>query len=179
MNRASGPPEDYLRECSSTSLRYFEMSKLVHVANLRRELSVLLDEMLEESALALFARWMLEKRSEPGVSAGAGANAGDEKARASRRARRLLADFVSSSARAHGAASPDGSGNGSGNGKCRPAESAATERCDATAPDWKEIFPPLRVHAAPPRGTSRSDRQLDRKAGRPGRPCARSSSESL
>jgi hypothetical protein len=57
------PPIQYLRECSDNSLRHFEVVKLEHVANLRRELRVLWDEMLEESSLALLARWMLEHRS--------------------------------------------------------------------------------------------------------------------
>ena len=63
MPRFDRPPVEYLRKCSDTSLRYFEMSKLEHAANLRRELTVLLDEMMEETALALLARWMLDKRS--------------------------------------------------------------------------------------------------------------------
>jgi hypothetical protein len=91
MNRLGEPPEDYLRQCSNTSLRYFEMSKLEHVANLRRELTVLLEEMMEESALALFARWMLEKRSLPEGSSG---NGNAAKSAESRRARSLLADFI-------------------------------------------------------------------------------------
>lgn len=62
MSRGQDPPVRYLRECSDNSLRHFEVSKLEHVANLRRELSVLWEEMIEESALALLARWMIDNR---------------------------------------------------------------------------------------------------------------------
>jgi hypothetical protein len=64
MGSAFEPPIQYLRECSDNSLRHFEVVKLEHVANLRRELRALWDEMLEESALALLARWMIEHRAE-------------------------------------------------------------------------------------------------------------------
>jgi len=177
MTRVGEPPVDYLRECSSTSLRYFEMSKLEHVANLRRELSVLLDEMMEESALALFARWMLEKRagsSGSSIQGGPGANGNEERAGASRRAQRLLADFVSASARAH-ASNAHAAGQ---NGKSRPAESEAAERPGGAAVDWQEIFPSPREHVPPPRGSARCEKRLDRKSARPARPCGRSSGES-
>jgi len=177
MTRLGNPPEDYLRECSSTSLRYFEMSKLEHVANLRRELSVLLDEMMEESALALFARWMLEKRAGPAGSSirgGPGTNGNEAKSGVSRHARRLLEDFVSASARAH-ASSLHAEGS---NGKSRPAESEATERPGTGAVDWQEIFPSPKEHVPPPRGSARSEKRLDRKSARPARLCARASGES-
>jgi hypothetical protein len=63
MSATFEPPMQYLRECSDNSLRHYEVVKLEHVANLRRELRVLWDEMLEESSLALLSRWMLEHRS--------------------------------------------------------------------------------------------------------------------
>ncbi len=178
MTRPGNPPEDYLRECSSTSLRYFEMSKLEHVANLRRELSVLLDEMMEESALALFARWMLEKRASSAGSSihgGPGANGAEATAGTSRHARRLLADFVSASARAH-ASNLHAEGS---NGKSRSAESEAGE-LPGGAMDWQEIFPsPIeKEHVPPPRGSTRSEKRLDRKSARPARLCARPSGES-
>jgi hypothetical protein len=62
MSRGQDPPVRYLRECSDNSLRHFEVSKLEHVANLRRELSALWEKMVEESALALLARWMIDNR---------------------------------------------------------------------------------------------------------------------
>ena len=63
MSTTFEPRMEYLRECSDGSLRHYEVVKLEHVANLRRELRVLWDEMLEESSLALMARWMIEHRS--------------------------------------------------------------------------------------------------------------------
>src|ERR1700687_3160008 len=60
MSEAFEPPIKYLRNCSENSLRQYELSKLEHVSNLRRELRVLWEEMIEESALALLARWMVE-----------------------------------------------------------------------------------------------------------------------
>lgn len=63
MSATFEPPMQYLRECSDNSLRHYEVVKLEHVANLRRELRVLWEEMLEESSLALLSRWMLEHRS--------------------------------------------------------------------------------------------------------------------
>lgn len=63
MGSSFEPPIQYLRECSDNSLRHFELAKLEHVANLRRELHVLWDEVLEEASLAVLARWMLEHRS--------------------------------------------------------------------------------------------------------------------
>ena len=64
MSETFEPPIKYLRNCSENSLRQYELSKLEHVANLRRELRALWEEMTEESALALLARWILENCSE-------------------------------------------------------------------------------------------------------------------
>jgi hypothetical protein len=58
------PPWDYLREASPTSLQSFELSRLNHAANLRREITALMDQWLEETAQALLARWLLENRDE-------------------------------------------------------------------------------------------------------------------
>src|SRR5258706_16331057 len=54
------PPVDYLRSASRTSLQSFELARLNHAANLRREIAVLIDQWLEETAEAMLARWMLE-----------------------------------------------------------------------------------------------------------------------
>jgi hypothetical protein len=62
MGSSFQPPIEYLRECSDTSLRYFELAKLEHVANLRGELRALWEQILEESAEALLARWMIDHR---------------------------------------------------------------------------------------------------------------------
>jgi hypothetical protein len=54
------PPWEYLSNASSTSLQSFELSRLNHAANLRREIGALLDQWLEETSQALLARWLLE-----------------------------------------------------------------------------------------------------------------------
>jgi len=163
MTRSDGPPVDYLRECSNTSLRYFELSKLEHVANLRRELAVLLDEMMEESALALFARWMLERRAIPAQTSGNGSSA---RSAESRKARSLLADFI----------------KGAGLLEAFPAGHAARARnndkgtahspSDASSPKRSQELA-VREHTAPPRGEARSQRRPDRRGLRPSRPSTR------
>jgi len=166
MTRPAGPPVEYLRQCSSTSLRYFEMSKLEHVANLRRELTVLLDEMMEESALALFARWMLEKRVEPGGATGSGGSAA--KAGAARRVRRLLADFVASSARSHGAAMPDGGPPqqppATENAQQEPVPGAGGDGGNGLGTDAGPAMADATAHVPPARKSCRSERRLERKA---------------
>jgi hypothetical protein len=54
------PPIDYLHTASRSSLQSFELARLNHAANLRREIAVLIDQWLEETAEAMLARWMLE-----------------------------------------------------------------------------------------------------------------------
>jgi hypothetical protein len=57
------PPSDYLRSASRTSLQSFELARLNHAANLRREITTLIDQWLEETAEAMLARWMLDHHS--------------------------------------------------------------------------------------------------------------------
>jgi hypothetical protein len=54
------PPLEYLRQASPASLQSFELSRLNHAANLRREIGVLIDQWIQESSEALLARWMLD-----------------------------------------------------------------------------------------------------------------------
>jgi|SRR5690242_4090812 len=63
------PPWDFLHEASSTSLESFELSRLNHTANLRKEIAALLEQWIAEAAEALLARWVREDRqllSQPG-----------------------------------------------------------------------------------------------------------------
>jgi hypothetical protein len=65
------PPVDYLRSASRSSLQSFELSRLNHAANLRREIAVLVDQWLENTAEAMLARWMLDHHGslrEPALS---------------------------------------------------------------------------------------------------------------
>ncbi len=65
------PPIDYMQNASRSSLESFELARLNHAANLRREIAVLMDQWLEETAEAMLARWMLEHHGslrQPSVS---------------------------------------------------------------------------------------------------------------
>lgn len=65
------PPWDYLYDASSPSLQSYELSRLNHAANLRREIAALIDQWIEDSANALLARWVREgrERKRPTASA--------------------------------------------------------------------------------------------------------------
>ena len=54
------PPIDYLHAASRSSLQSFELARLNHAANLKREIAALIDQWLEETAEAMLARWMLD-----------------------------------------------------------------------------------------------------------------------
>jgi hypothetical protein len=64
------PNLQYLREASAASLESFELSRLNHAANLRREIGALIDQWIQESSEALMARWLIEHRRSHGLSAG-------------------------------------------------------------------------------------------------------------
>jgi hypothetical protein len=59
------PPWDYLHDASVPSLESYELSRLNHAANLRREIAALLDQWIEDSSQALLARWVREDRNLP------------------------------------------------------------------------------------------------------------------
>jgi hypothetical protein len=52
----------YLETASDRSLESYEMSRLNHASNLRKEIGELIDQWMDESAAALLARWLLEHR---------------------------------------------------------------------------------------------------------------------
>jgi hypothetical protein len=58
------PPVEYLRTASHSSLQSFELAKLNHAANLRREIAVLIDQWLQETAEAMLARYMIDHQSQ-------------------------------------------------------------------------------------------------------------------
>jgi hypothetical protein len=59
------PPWHYLHEASDTSLESFELSRLNHAANLRKEIAALLEQWIEVTAEAFLARWVREDRKLP------------------------------------------------------------------------------------------------------------------
>ena len=59
------PPWEFLLSASRNSLQSYELSRLSHAANLRKEIGQLLDSWLEENAAAMLARWLMEKREHP------------------------------------------------------------------------------------------------------------------
>lgn len=61
----SQPPWEFLLSASRNSLQSYELSRLAHAANLRKEIGALLDQWMEENACAMLARWLIEQRDRP------------------------------------------------------------------------------------------------------------------
>ncbi len=59
------PPWDFLLSASRTSLQSYELSRLSHVANVRKEIGQLLDIYVEESSNAMLARLLIEQGERP------------------------------------------------------------------------------------------------------------------
>jgi len=59
------PPWEFLLSASRNSLQSFELSRLNHAANLRKEIGALLDLWTEENSAALLARWLMEQQERP------------------------------------------------------------------------------------------------------------------
>ena len=60
--RSTQPPWEFLLSASRNSLQSFELSRLAHASNLRKEITALIDQWMEENAAAMLARWLLEQR---------------------------------------------------------------------------------------------------------------------
>jgi hypothetical protein len=56
------PPWEFLLSASKNSLQSYELTRLSHAANLRKEIGTLLDQWLEENSSAMLARWLMEQR---------------------------------------------------------------------------------------------------------------------
>jgi len=63
--RKMEPPWEFLLSASRNSLQSYELSRLSHAANLRKEIGQLLDSWLEENAAAMLARWLIEHSERP------------------------------------------------------------------------------------------------------------------
>ena len=59
------PPWEFLLSASRNSLQSYELSRLSHAANLRKEIGALLDQWMEENSAAMLARWLMEQRERP------------------------------------------------------------------------------------------------------------------
>jgi hypothetical protein len=58
------PPWEFLLLASCSSLQSFELSRLSHAANLRKEIGQLLDTYVEENSAAMLARLLMEQREQ-------------------------------------------------------------------------------------------------------------------
>jgi hypothetical protein len=56
------PPWEFLLTASRNTLQSYELSRLSHAANLRKEISSLLDQWLDENTAANLARWLIRQR---------------------------------------------------------------------------------------------------------------------
>jgi len=54
LNYKTQPPWEFLLSASRNSLQSYELSRLSHAANLRKEITQLLDSWLEENTAAMF-----------------------------------------------------------------------------------------------------------------------------
>jgi hypothetical protein len=59
MSRADSLPYQFLLKASVPTLESFELSRLNHAANLKKQISDLIDQYLDESTAALLARAMI------------------------------------------------------------------------------------------------------------------------
>lgn len=59
------PPWEFLRDASKPSLESYELSRLNNAAKLRREITALLDQWIEDNSQALLARWVRDRRNRP------------------------------------------------------------------------------------------------------------------
>ena len=55
-------PWEFLLSASRTTLQSYELSRLAHAANLRKELSEIPDQYYEKCTSAMLARWLIEQR---------------------------------------------------------------------------------------------------------------------
>ena len=56
------PPWEFLLSASRNSLQSYELSRLSHASNLRKEITALVDQWVEENSSAMLARWLMENR---------------------------------------------------------------------------------------------------------------------
>jgi len=55
-------PCEFLLLASRNTLQPYELSRLAHAANLKKKITALLDQWLQETTAANLARWLIEQR---------------------------------------------------------------------------------------------------------------------
>lgn len=65
LNNKTQPPWKFLLSASRNSLQSYELSRLSHAANLRKEVAALVDQWVEENSAAMLARWLMDQREQP------------------------------------------------------------------------------------------------------------------
>lgn len=60
-SRSIRPPWEYLQQATVPALQSFELSRLNHASNLKKEIDTLLDQWLDETAAAMLARFLMEQ----------------------------------------------------------------------------------------------------------------------
>src|SRR5262249_52765672 len=73
------PPWEFLLSASKNTLQSYELTRLSHAANLRKEIGTLLDQYLEENSSAMLARWLMEQRAKSVRGADASHVAGESR----------------------------------------------------------------------------------------------------
>ncbi|HLK02925.1 MAG TPA: hypothetical protein VKT53_00690 [Candidatus Acidoferrum sp.] len=64
---------------SRNSLQSYELSRLGHAANLRKEVGPMLDQWVEELAAAMLARWLMEHQAREILAPAASASQPDDR----------------------------------------------------------------------------------------------------
>jgi len=98
----SAPPWEFLLSASRNSLQSYELSRLGHVSNLRKEIVALVDQWVEENSSAMLARWLMEHREREVVAVEVPAQATAHSAAEQTASDNFLPDFSSARRPANG-----------------------------------------------------------------------------
>src|SRR5882672_12659873 len=97
------PPWEFLLSASRNSLQSYELSRLSHASNLRKEITALVDQWVDENSSAQLARWLMEHRErEHPVAETVAQTAPQQPARAAGASDNFLADFPGGRSANHG-----------------------------------------------------------------------------
>jgi hypothetical protein len=64
-SRSIRPPWEYLQQATVPALQSFELSRLNHASNLKKEIDTLLEQWLDETSAAMLARFLMEQSLTP------------------------------------------------------------------------------------------------------------------